>query len=136
MSTCRTTFPWADGEHSFALPLAQLEELQEKCNAGPAVISDRLGNGGWIVQDIYHTLRLGLIGGGMEPIRALELCRVYVKDRPMLENVLPARLVLQAAIIGLQDLPGLGKAEADGETSGPPAPTGSSTSATSTDSAP
>lgn len=136
MSTCRTTFPWADGEHTFALPLAQLEELQEKCNAGPAVISDRLGNGGWIVQDIYHTLRLGLIGGGMDPIKALELCRVYVRERPMLENVLPARLVLQAAIIGVQDPPNLGKAEADGEASDPPAQTDSSTSGTSTASAP
>lgn len=33
---------WGDGEHKFDLPIAQLRELQEKCDAGPADILARL----------------------------------------------------------------------------------------------
>lgn len=128
MSLCRIDLTWADGTYPFCLPLAQLEELQTLCDAGPAVISGRLEAATWRVGDIYHTLRLGLIGGGMEPVKALRLCKLYVLDRPWLENVLPAHAVIQAVLIGRSDEP-VGKSAADGEASDPAAQTASSTSA-------
>lgn len=131
MSLCAIELEWADGAYPFCLPLAQLEELQALCDAGPAVISGRLEMSTWKVGDIYHTLRLGLIGGGMEPVKALRLCKLYVLDRPWLENVLPAHAVIQAALIGKSDEP-VGKSAADGEASDPAAGTESSTSGPST----
>ncbi|WP_244595660.1 gene transfer agent family protein [Bosea lathyri] len=111
---------WADGSHRFCLPLAQLEELQTQCDAGPIVISNRLESGEWRVSDIYQTLRLGLIGGGMAPVDALRLCKAYVLDRPWLENVRPAHAVIQAVLIGKLDEP-VGKSQAVGQESDPTA---------------
>lgn len=134
MSLCRIDMDWADGNFPFALPLAQLEELQTLCDAGPMVIAQRLEHGMWTSKEVYHTLRLGLVGGGMSPIDAMRKTRLYVLDRPWLENVLPALAVMQAVLVGKPDEP-VGKSPADGEESDPPAPTESSTSETSTASA-
>lgn len=131
MSRCQITMVWGDGEYPFCLPLAQLEELQTLCDAGPMVIAGRLEASVWRTQDIYHTLRLGLIGGGTKPVEAIRLCRSYVLERPWIENVLPALAILQAALIGKPDEP-VGKSEAAGAESDPPAQTESSTSETST----
>lgn len=131
MSLCAIDFDWADGHYDFALPIAQLEELQRICDAGPMVIAERLRHGVWKTADVHDTLRLGLIGGGMKPVDALQLCRTYVLARPWAENVLPALAVINAALFGKPDEP-VGKSPADGEESDPPARTESSTSETST----
>lgn len=130
MSLCRVDLAWADGDHRFCLPMAQLEELQTLCDAGPLVIANRLEHGHWKTQDVFHTLRLGLIGAGMEAVPALKLCRAYVDGR-WGENVLFAYTVLQQTIFGKPDEP-VGKSSAVGEESDPPALTESSTSANST----
>ncbi len=134
MSRCSVVLEWADGSFTFALPLAQLEELQTICDAGPMLIAQRLEHGLWTSKEVYHTLRLGLIGGGMAPADALRKTRLYVLERPWLENVLPALTVLQAVLVGKPDEP-VGKSQADGEASDPPARTESSTSESSTASA-
>jgi hypothetical protein len=134
VSRCSVDLEWADGTFSFALPLAQLEELQTLCDAGPLVVAQRLELGQWTSKEVYHTLRLGLIGGGMPPAEALRKTRLYVLDRPWLENVMPALAVMQAVLVGKPDEP-VGKSPADGEESDPPAQTESSTSESSMDSA-
>lgn len=98
------SFVWGDGEeHKFRLAIGQLRELQEKCAAGPRTIFDRLCTGGWYVDDIRETLRLGLIGGGKTPIEAMVLVKRYVDDRPLQENVMPAMSVIMAAVVGSPD---------------------------------
>jgi hypothetical protein len=134
VSRCSVDLEWADGTFTFALPLAQLEELQTLCDAGPVVIAQRLEHSLWTSKEVYHTLRLGLIGGGMQPAEALRKTRLYVLERPWLENVMPALAVMQAVLIGKPDEP-VGKSPADGEESDPPARTESSTSESSTASA-
>lgn len=134
MSRCAIDFEWADGHYTFALPIAQLEELQRICDAGPMVIAERLRHGVWKIEDIHATLRLGLIGGGEKPLAALHLVQAYVHNRPWGENVLPALAVVNAALFGKPDEP-VGKSQADGEESDPPAQTESSISETSTASA-
>lgn len=94
------SFAWADGEHRFRLPLGQLRELQDKCDAGPPAIMARLNTDTWRVDDIRETIRLGLIGGGMSPSEAYRKVARYVDERPLMENVVPARLILMAALIG------------------------------------
>ncbi|MEQ1901856.1 MAG: gene transfer agent family protein [Devosia sp.] len=97
------TLDWADGEHRFRLAWGELRQLQEACDAGPFVILQRLQLGSWKLGDISETIRLGLIGGGATPERALQLVRDYVEARPPLENVKLALGVLAAAVIGPED---------------------------------
>lgn len=101
----RIEFDWADGTYSFRLAWGQLGELQEKCDAGPYVVLQRLHSGTWRIEDITNIIRLGLIGGGMEPSPALKLARSYVEDRPPMENLIPAQVILSAALIGVPEEP-------------------------------
>lgn len=96
----RIEFDWADGTYSFRLAWGQLSELQEKCDAGPYVVLNRLHNGSWRIEDITNIIRLGLIGGGLQPSAALKLVRAYVEDRPPMENLIPAQVILSAALMG------------------------------------
>lgn len=91
---------WADGTYRFRLAIGQLRELQEKCNAGPPEIFDRLMKNTWRVDDVRETLRLGLIGGGTKPSDALVLVIRYVDSRPWMENVPAALGVIGAALVG------------------------------------
>jgi hypothetical protein len=55
----------------------------------------------WRVEDVRHTLRLGLIGGGMPASDAIKLVKRYVDDRPAwAENAKIAQGVLAMAIFG------------------------------------
>lgn len=102
---------WADGTYTFRLAWAQLSELQEKCDAGPFVILDRLGHGSWKIEDIANVMRLGLIGGGLEPVKALKLTRAYVETRPPMENLMYAQAILSVAVMGAPDEDGSKKNE-------------------------
>lgn len=134
MSRCSIEMDWADGTYSFCLPLAQLEELQSQCEAGPLVIARRLESGEWTHRDIYHPIRLGLIGGGMAPVEALRKTKAYVLERPWLENAPLAIAIMQVTLVGKPEEP-VGKSSAAETGSNPAAGTESSTSATSTASA-
>jgi len=103
MRDASITLPWADGDHIFRLAWGELELLQETCDAGPYVILDRLTNGTWRMQDISATIRLALIGGGLEPAKALTLVRQYVETRPPVENLQLAQAVLSAGCVGAPD---------------------------------
>lgn len=100
MRDATVTFDWADGTYTFRLAWGQLGELQEKTDAGPYVVLLRLHNGAWRIEDIINIIRLGLIGGGMEPSPALKLTRAYVEARPPMENLIPAQVILSAALTG------------------------------------
>ncbi|WP_407799700.1 gene transfer agent family protein, partial [Staphylococcus aureus] len=79
MRDATVTFDWADGTYRFSLKWGQLAELQDKCDAGPYVVLQRLHSGEWRIEDVSNIIRLGLIGGGMEPAPALKLTRAYVE---------------------------------------------------------
>lgn len=117
---------FADGDYLFRLPIAQVVELQEKCDAGVGAIFARLMAGrykdtnGDIVlnpleaqfkaQDVRDTIRLGLIGGGkgtvdgqqvaVDPTKARRLVADYVDTRPLLETWRIASAVLAAFVVG------------------------------------
>ncbi|MBB5041930.1 gene transfer agent family protein [Shinella fusca] len=108
----RIELDWADGTYAFRLAWGQLVELQEKCDAGPYVVLNRLYGGQWKMEDIANVIRLGLIGGGTKPADALRLTRAYVETYPPLDNVLIAQAVLAA---GLQGAPEEKVGEDEGE---------------------
>ncbi|MBB3972782.1 gene transfer agent family protein [Hansschlegelia beijingensis] len=124
MARGETTFDWADGEYTFALPLGQVEELQEKVGCGPYSLLRRLQDGTWQQSDIRETLRLGLIGGGqVKPVEAMRLVRAYVDERPLLENVPAATAVILAALVTPENEPQPGGGEAEEATTESPSPT-------------
>ncbi len=94
---------WADGTHTFRLGFGQLVELQEKTGCGPQFLLQRLADRRWMVEDIAEIIRIGLIGGGMKPDRALSLVRIYVKERLPLENLPIAFAILSAGLKGAPD---------------------------------
>lgn len=107
------TFPWGDGNHTFRLPVDAILELQEKTDAGPYELLERFRNKTWRVQDLRETVRLGLIGGGMIPMKALSLVTRYVDKRPLAENVPACLMILTAAVLGVPgDAPGKPKGAA------------------------
>lgn len=94
---------WAGGEHSFDLKIEHLLALQDRCDAGPEWILNRLSNKQWHVADVVDTIRLGLEGGGMEKSDARKLVKRCVEDRPLTLSVLTAQAILLLALYGDPD---------------------------------
>lgn len=91
---------FGDGEYTFRLGLAEIEELEEKRDASlfalhlrlhPEVRDARL-------RDISETIRIGLIGGGLAPVEALAKTRRYVDERPIDESRDVAYAIVAAAL--------------------------------------
>ena len=121
------TLPWADGTHTFRLAWKQIIMLQEACDAGAFVILERLSNRHCRIEEISHTIRLALIGGGAAPEAALKLVQDYVEQRPPAENVVFARGLLGLACYGPGDeKPGEARGEAAAEGRSTTSPTESS----------
>lgn len=96
---------WGDATYSFRLTVAQLRELDEKTGVGPGHMLAQLSSvyGNWKADWLHHTIRLGLIGGGMAAPAALALARRYVDDRPLGESLPVASAILGAAVTGIED---------------------------------
>lgn len=101
----KITQPFADDDYEFRLGWGELAELQEKVNAGPYVVLQRVENGTWRIEDVSNIIRLGLIGGGMKPTDALAKVRTYVEKRPPLENLMLAHAIIMAGLLGAPDEP-------------------------------
>lgn len=96
---------WSGGEHPFLLGIGELRALQAKCDAGPMWIMTRLLSGQWMVDDVVETIRLGLIGGGMDQKEARKLVGLHVGDGAYQRNVATAAAILQVSIMGDEDDP-------------------------------
>lgn len=139
--------PFADGDYTFALPIGQAIELQEKCGAGIGEIYARVMAGRYRntmngqtvlntlearfkIEDVRETIRLALIGGKegtvngqrveVTPAKALHLVRHYVDPRPLEETWQIAAGILAAFVIGYVDPD---KPAAQKKTDGEPAAT-------------
>lgn len=106
---------WADGTYSFRLSINGAIELEQKCNAPFAEIVERVNAGKWSISDVRETIRLGLIGGGTEPVAALNMVRAYVDDMPsgLAPNAAIALLILLGAMYGFNASPSKAAPEAD-----------------------
>lgn len=116
---------FGDGQYLFALPLAQIAELQRKTDAGIGRLYSRLLKGAALVSgevvlqpgqaeffalDVIETIRHGLIGGNkgmvngdeikITPILANRLVDTYVLGRPLSESWSIAVSVLIACVVG------------------------------------
>lgn len=110
---------WEGGEHDFLFTIPLWRALQDKCDAGPEWILNRLRTGQWLVDDVIESIRLGLEGGGLDKADARKLVKKHVEDRPLTMSVLTAQLVLASSLYDRgDDIVGqsLGEAEAGAET--------------------
>jgi hypothetical protein len=107
------TLFWGDDEHRFRLAIGEFRELQECVNlrrlkigagiVGPMSLLNSLRISDAWPDDVRDILRLGLVGGGMEPKGAHRLLRTYFDDvdrYPPLTHMRPAFLILTAGFTG------------------------------------
>lgn len=116
---------FGDGQYTFALPLAQINELQRKCDAGIGALYARVIRGAVLVGDqvqlvpstaefyaldLIETIRQGLIGGNkgvvngeeikVTPLIANRLIDAYVMQQPFVAAWNIAAMVLGACVLG------------------------------------
>lgn len=96
---CLIRLDWADGNYAFCLEYGEWLELKIKTKRGPQELFEVFVRGTWSADELREVIRVGLIGGGTEPVEALRLVRRYVEGRPLLENVSIALQTLQAGLV-------------------------------------
>lgn len=95
------TLIWGDEEHTFDLqPNRWMRELQTKTNMGPFELLKRLRAGTWLIDDVRHVIRIGLLGGGKTDIEANKLMAVQFDNRPIMDNLPVAITILAAGLFG------------------------------------
>jgi hypothetical protein len=117
----RIEIDWGGDLRTFRLDIDRLIALQDACGAGPYEILTRLSSGRWLVQDIKETLRLGLMGGGVEGKKARDLADQAVQPGSILQHVQTAQAVLMASLVGDPNEP-VGKNPPAEETDDSPLP--------------
>jgi hypothetical protein len=96
---------WGDGEHRFRLRVKELLELESKCDAGIYAVFRRLAAGAWYVNDVRETVRLGLIGSDdCKPAEAAKLVKQYCDERPLVESLETALLILNKTLTPPDDI--------------------------------
>lgn len=110
--------PFAEEERLFRLGMDQLFALEQKRDCGFALLHDRLMRGGWSIADVSETLRLGLVGAGMELREAKELVERYCVPGRLEVCATLAFYVLAVVMDAPKALRILGKGDATMDSSG------------------
>jgi hypothetical protein len=98
-----TLLDWGGEERLFRLAWGELEKLQEACDAGPFHILAALRSGLPRTEHVLEPIRWGLIGGGLSATEANKLVSLWIKERPLAENMIPAQAILTIALYGDPD---------------------------------
>lgn len=110
-----TVLDWGPDTFRFRMGWGELEMLQEATEMGPWLLHSRLEHRTCKIGEIAEVMRCGLIGGGVDPVKAKKLVDLYVKARPPAENVLHAYAILGVALQGAPEDP-VGETGAASET--------------------
>lgn len=91
---------FGDGTYTFRLGLKEIEELEAKVDRGIFEIMDSLDPKvrSARVRTVSEVIRIGLIGGGMQPVEALSKVKRYCDERPLTESLFIAYAIAVAAI--------------------------------------
>lgn len=103
MSYCEVTLEWPGGEDKFSLTWAQIRALEGLVDKGPMALLADLQGGRWRIEDLANTLRLGLIGAGVDPALARKRVASASELHPPAGFVQPAILALAAGLMGVSD---------------------------------
>lgn len=101
-ASCFLMFPNGE-EYTFRLAWGQMIKIQEARGCGPLVVYNRLWDDSYFLEDVREVIHWGLVGGGMNEIKANKLCREYVEGRPILDNIMLARTILKVGLMGPPD---------------------------------
>jgi hypothetical protein len=108
MGDSPVTFTHADfagRRRKFELRLGEVEELERLCCAnsdtGVGAIMVRLASHQFKVADVRDTIRLGLVGGGLDETAAEALLRRHVDGRPLAQHMGLAMQIVEAFVNGL-----------------------------------
>lgn len=99
------TLAFGGEDRMFRLPIGRLRALQEKCDAGPLELLQRLSAGNWRVDDVRETILQGLIGGDTPQAEATKLVQGYFDGTPLADHTAMAQVILMAAVMGVEDEP-------------------------------
>ncbi len=94
---------WQGGEHDFRLRIGELRALQDATDSGPGQVLARLNSGDWRIDDLLATLRLGLIGGGLESENAVQLVASVCDDGNLFSLAMTATAALTRSLVGNPD---------------------------------
>ena len=103
--SARARLFFADREYEFGLQIGEVEELQELTGYGPQALWKRAASGEWGAKDLVETIRLGLVGGGMEREKAWRLVDRHVKPGYFAYCAILAETILKLAIWGVEEEP-------------------------------
>lgn len=94
---------WAGKERLFSLSFGGVLDLEQACgDVGLGEIFVRVASGRFRVGEVYHIIRLALIGGGMSKIDAKRLMGTHFDARPYIENNMLAAEILEALMVGIE----------------------------------
>lgn len=93
---------WAGKERLFRLDYGRVMDLEQAIGQGIGKIFIRLIGGEFYTQDVYHTLRISLIGGGMGQVDAKRIMDAHFDTRPYLENAGVAGHILTDLMAGVE----------------------------------
>jgi len=94
---------WAGKERVFQLGFGGVLDLEEACGKEAiGAIFLRLSTGKFRVHDVYHTIRLALIGGGENLLEVKRLLNTHFDRIPLMENAALAGDILIALMTGVE----------------------------------
>lgn len=91
---------FGDGDHTFAFTRELIHELERKTGHGIFALFVRIQTRQSSFNDLFETIRLGLIGGGTTPADAAGLVNTYAVARPLSESLAVAIGILSALFFG------------------------------------
>ena len=91
---------FGDMVRPFRLTPPMILELERKTGVGIGGLCQRMFRREFGFAEISETIRLALIGGGQDPVRAAELVATYVNDRPLAETYPLAVAILETLWFG------------------------------------
>lgn len=94
---------WAGKERHFRLNFGGVLDLEEAIGEGIGHVFVRVASSRFSAKDVYHTIRIALIGGGETIAKADVLMRNHFDTRPYLENAALAGEILTALMAGVED---------------------------------
>jgi hypothetical protein len=94
---------WAGKERLFRLNFGAVLDLEEAIGEGIGHVFIRVAGSRFSVKDVYHTIRLALIGGGESVVRVDGLMKNHFDTRPYLENAALAGEILTALMAGVEE---------------------------------
>lgn len=93
---------WAGAERPFRLRFGDVLDLEEACGKiGVGAIYLRMGRHQYFAKDVFETIRLGLVGGGMAPTEARRLMQDRFDHVPMADSLNLAMAILVHLMAGI-----------------------------------